>query len=94
MIREGFTTSDRTNGDDSSYFAGFHIAQYCMDSVEDTHDIDVEHTAPFGWILSVGLTQQHDAGVINQSAYGIRLIDCFSYCSLNGFIVSDIYADT
>ncbi|MNV18297.1 hypothetical protein D3C71_1091190 [compost metagenome] len=65
-----------------------------MHAVQHPHHIDVEHLLPLGGILHVGLTQQHDARVVDQAAHraesGFRLLDgC-----LHGGGVGDVDPDT
>ena len=51
-----------------------------MDAVQHPHHVDVEHLLPFGGILHIGLTQQHDASVVDHAAHRAK----FGFCLLDG----------
>ncbi|MNC05278.1 hypothetical protein D3C75_527470 [compost metagenome] len=94
MVRESLATGDGADVDDGAAAARLHSGQHGMHAVQHPHDIDVEHLLPLGRILHIGLTQQHDASIVDQTAHWAELRLGLLDGSLHGGGVGDVDADT
>jgi hypothetical protein len=54
-------------------------------AIQNPHHVDVEHLLPLGGILHVGLSQQHDAGIVDQTSHRA---DCASACATAAFMAA------
>ena len=54
--------------------AGLHASQYRMHAISEPHHVDVEHLLPLRLGSCVGLSQQHDAGIVDKTSHRAELV--------------------